>query len=250
VEEARRLGALQVLLSGGEPLTRRDLSDVVAACQPRRMLVTMCTSGAGLSGDKLRRLARAGLAVIVFSLDGLEAATHDGNRGIRGLHARVLSAALEAREAGMKVIFNTVATKEKLAGREIADLAALAEGHGATLNLTIPTPQGRWEGDEGVVLDVAARGRLEAVLRHPNVRTDVDSTYGRRGCPAAVEKVSVDPYGNLRPCPLLPAVWGSVREEPLSALWSRMRAHPGVKERASFCPAADLEFRERHSDLF
>lgn len=250
VEQARRLGALQVLLSGGEPLVRRDLEDVIAASRPALMLVTMCTSGAGLTEARLRGLARAGLAVLVFSLDALEARVHDANRGFPGLHARVLSAALEARELGVSVLFNTVATKEKLASGEIGRLADLAGRQGATLNLTIPTPQGRWERNGDVVLDASDRSQLETALRHPNVRTDVDSAYGARGCPAGVEKLSVDPYGNVRPCPLLPGVWGSAREESLASLWSRMRGHAGLSERAVFCPAADLDFRERHPDLF
>ncbi len=250
VEEARELGALQVLLSGGEPLTRPELIEIIAASQPKRMLVTLCTSGVGLTRERVRKLAGAGLGVMVFSVDSFEAARHDANRGVDGLHARVMAAALEARALGVKVVFNTVATREKLEGDEIFELEKLAKRHGAVLNLTIPTPQGRWEGNEDVVLDASDRLRLEAALKRPNVRTDVDSTYGRRGCPAAVEKISVDPYGNVRPCPLLPAVWGSVRTESLASVWSRMRSQPGMMEPARFCPAADPEFRQRHPVFF
>jgi MoaA/NifB/PqqE/SkfB family radical SAM enzyme len=76
------------------------------------------------------------------------------------------------------------------------------------------------------------------------------SAYGRKGCPAGVEKLSVDPYGNERACPLLPGVWGNARTESLSSLWSRMREHPGLRAREGFCPAASPEFRLRHVDLF
>jgi MoaA/NifB/PqqE/SkfB family radical SAM enzyme len=177
------------------------------------MVVTMCTSGVGLNRERLQRLAEAGLAVLILGLDSLEAATHDGNRGVEGLHARVLAAALEARARGLEVLFNTVATREKLASGEIARLAELAADHGATLNLTVPTPQGRWM-EKDVVLDAFDRARLDAALRHPNVRTDVDSAYGRKGCPAGVEKLSVDPYGNVRACPLLPGIWGTRGRNP------------------------------------
>ena len=250
VEQARKLGALQVLLSGGEPLVRRDLREILQACQPHRMLVTMCTSGVGLTHERVVDLADAGLAVLVFSVDSLDPAVHDRNRGVAGLHARVLAAAIAAREVGMRVIFNTVATREKLAGEEIYRLADLATRHGATLNLTIPTPQGRWHEDDRVALRPADRVRLRTALQHANIRTDVDSAYGRRRCPAAVEKISVDPFGNVRACPLLPAAWGNVRAELLRTLWASMRAHPGLAKRTTFCPAADPAFRKTYSDLF
>src|SRR5215831_10005184 len=65
--EAAALGVLQVHLSGGEPLVRRDLVELVAAATRAGLYVNLITSGIGLDADRLARLADAGLEHVQVS---------------------------------------------------------------------------------------------------------------------------------------------------------------------------------------
>lgn len=241
--EARQLGALQANLSGGEALVRRDLPEIIRACRHAGLLVSMCTSGVGLNAARLETLARAGLDVVVFSLDAADAATHDANRGVRGLHQRVLDGIRTARRLGVEPAVNTVATGAKIASGELDAILALIEPHGAVLNLTMPTAIGRWSGRDDLLLSGADRARVDAFLRRPGVRTDTFSTYGTPGCPAGTEKLNVSADGIIRLCPLIEGGWGDVRRESLPAIWARVRPAAQHLRARPFCPPAAPGFR-------
>jgi pyrroloquinoline quinone biosynthesis protein E len=240
--EARRLGALQANLSGGEALVRRDLADIIGACRRAGLLVSLCTSGVGLTPARLGALASAGLDVIIFSVDSSDAATHDANRGVRGLHARVLRMIGAARSLGVQPVVNTVATPEKVASGELASIHRLVNSRGAMLNLTMPTAIGRWVARDDVLLDDTAREAVTEFLRRPGVRTDTHSAYGATGCPAGTEKLNISADGTVRLCPLIDASWGDVRREPLAAIWRRVRPLATPLRLQEFCPAATRDF--------
>lgn len=241
--EARALGALQANLSGGEALVRRDLAGIIAACRRAGLLVSLCTSGVGLDRPRLERLARAGLDVIIFSLDASDAATHDANRGVRGLHRRVLDGIRMARALGIQPAVNTVATPEKVVAGELDAILALVQPLGALLNLTMPTAIGRWAERQDMLLGDAERARVDAFLRRPGVRTDTFSTYGAVGCPAGTEKLNVAADGTVRLCPLIEGAWGDVRRESLATIWARVRPAAEHLRARPFCPPAAPGFQ-------
>ncbi len=241
--EARRLGALQANLSGGEALVRRDLPAIIAACRRAGLLVSLCTSGVGLNPSRLETLARAGLDVVIFSLDAADAATHDANRGVRGLHQRVLDGIRTARRLGVQPAVNTVATAAKIAGGELDAIFALVASHGALLNLTMPTAVGRWSTRDDLLLRDVDRAVVDAFLRRPGVRTDTFSTYGTPGCPAGTEKLNIAADGTVRLCPLIEGAWGDVRRESLAAIWARVRPASRHLRAQPFCPPAAPGFR-------
>src|ERR1041384_6502675 len=59
--EAAELGVLQVGLSGGEPLVRSDLTEIVHAARETNLYTNLITSGVGLDESRARRLREAGL---------------------------------------------------------------------------------------------------------------------------------------------------------------------------------------------
>jgi MoaA/NifB/PqqE/SkfB family radical SAM enzyme len=203
----------------------------------------------GLERERLDVLHQAGLGVLILSLDSPDAAEHDRNRGIPGLFNTVKAAIEQSLSRGLPVVINTVATREKLNNGDLESLRKLALGWGATLNVTIPTPLGRWQGAEEVLLSNEERIRLAGFLKRRGARTDTFSTYLRNGCPAGAEKLSIAVDGEVRPCQLLPISYGNVRDRPLSEIWDRMRQTPALRSYPPFCPAGDREFRSQHPYL-
>jgi MoaA/NifB/PqqE/SkfB family radical SAM enzyme len=86
------LGPFHLSISGGEPLLRDDILDLVALASGMDCTVNLMTNGWLVDGAMAEGLVRAGLGNLTLSLNGLRAETHDATRGVEGSHARVLTA--------------------------------------------------------------------------------------------------------------------------------------------------------------
>jgi pyrroloquinoline quinone biosynthesis protein E len=75
--EAARLGVLHAHLSGGEPAARQDLADIVAHCAKVGLYTNLITSGIGLTQDRVKELARAGLDHAQLSIQDSDAPSAD-----------------------------------------------------------------------------------------------------------------------------------------------------------------------------
>ena len=73
-----------LILTGGEPLMRRDIVGLAAYASSRGLLVVLGTNGMLLSPSKVRELKAAGVAGAGISLDSLHPEKHDGFRGVQG----------------------------------------------------------------------------------------------------------------------------------------------------------------------
>jgi pyrroloquinoline quinone biosynthesis protein E len=130
LREAEELGVVQVCLTGGEPLLRDDLEELVAEARARRLYTNLITSGLPFTRRRLDGLVAAGLDAIQISFQDVRAA-HAAR--IAGRHAELLAdklaAAAWAREAGLPLTVNVVLHRENLG--EVEAVIALAERLGA-----------------------------------------------------------------------------------------------------------------------
>ena len=96
------------VMTGGDPLKREDLQDLVAECEKQGMNFALAPSVTPLlNGESLRRLKEAGVHRISLSLDGADAYTHDTFRGIPGTFDRFMEAACRIKEMGIHLQVNT-----------------------------------------------------------------------------------------------------------------------------------------------
>ena len=96
--EAAALGVLQVHFSGGEPLVRRDLVELVADATKAGLYVNLITSGIRLEADRLARLVEAGLEHVQLSLQDSDPSSGDRIAGLAG-------ALREAEEAAPDFVY-------------------------------------------------------------------------------------------------------------------------------------------------
>jgi pyrroloquinoline quinone biosynthesis protein E len=120
--EAAAMGVLQVHLSGGEPGSRRDLVDIVAAARDAGLYTSLITSAIGLDPARLARLQSAGLDHVQVSLQAVHADTADQIAGCSGAHGRKLALARSVTEFGLALTINAV-----IHGANIGRIAALVE---------------------------------------------------------------------------------------------------------------------------
>jgi radical SAM protein len=102
-----------LVLTGGDPLKRVDLFELIAAARERGFQVSVAPSATPLlTGDTLRRIRDSGVDAISLSLDGSDAERHDAIRGIAGTYERTRDAARVAREVGLPFQVNTLVCQE------------------------------------------------------------------------------------------------------------------------------------------
>ncbi len=102
LDDLAEFGSPVVLFSGGEPLIRRDILDLITHAVSRSMRAVLSTNGTLITSAVATKLKEIGLSYVGISLDGLES-VHDAFRGIPGTFGRVMTAIRNCQEVGLKV---------------------------------------------------------------------------------------------------------------------------------------------------
>src|SRR3954469_3038470 len=142
-EEAHALGVLQLALTGGEPMVRRDLDELVAAARAAGLYSTLVTAGIHLTRERAAALKEAGLDHVQVSIQSPDPAENDLIAGTRSF-AKKLAAARAARELGFPLTINCVLHRRNL--DRIEEILALAEELDAQRLELANTPYYGWAG--------------------------------------------------------------------------------------------------------
>ncbi|ELZ14827.1 Radical SAM domain protein [Natrinema thermotolerans DSM 11552] len=160
LEDAAEFGDGQlVVLSGGDPLVRDDVPELIAHGDDLGLRMTITPSGTGsLTADRIEEMADAGLKRMAVSLDGASPETHDAFRGEDGSFEETIRAVEDAREAGLPVQVNTTVCQQTVA--ELPAIRDLLTEIGAVMwSVFFLVPVGR-----GRVLEPIAPDRADAVM--------------------------------------------------------------------------------------
>jgi radical SAM protein with 4Fe4S-binding SPASM domain len=113
-----------LVLTGGDPLKRSDVFDLVEYARLRGLSVAMTPSATPLvTRQALERLKQSGLHRLAVSLDGADAATHDGFRRVAGSFGRTIQIVADARRIDLPVQINTTVSRHNVSQIDaIADL--------------------------------------------------------------------------------------------------------------------------------
>ena len=119
LEEIWAMGTPVVVLSGGDPLKRTDLLELVRhGTELGLRMATIPAATARITPEVLTRLKAAGLAQIAFSLDASSEELHDGFRQVPGTYRTTLQAIEWAQQAGLPVQINTTYSKYNVSDAE------------------------------------------------------------------------------------------------------------------------------------
>ena len=110
IREVQDMGVSVIGLTGGEPLIREDLEEIIASIDSRSMPI-MFTTGFGLTVERVRKLKEAGLVIPVLSLDHYTSEVHDKGRGRKGIFEGTLKAIQMFKDEGFYVAVSFVPTK-------------------------------------------------------------------------------------------------------------------------------------------
>jgi pyrroloquinoline quinone biosynthesis protein E len=238
--EAAALGVLQVHFSGGEPLARRDLVDLVADATKAGLYVNLITSGIRLDADRLANLVNAGLEHVQLSLQDSDPASGDRVAGLAGAQQSKHRVARLVREAGVPLTVNAVVHRQNL--EHLEDIIELAETLGADrlevahvqyygwalANRAALLPS-REQLDRATATVEAARARLAGRLVIDYVVPDYYA-HRPKSCMGGWGRrfLNVTPMGKVLPCHAAETLPGlrfpTVREASLAEIWYRSEA--------------------------
>lgn len=218
-DAARAFDPMMVAFTGGEPLLRADLEEIVAAVDGaiRHKWMTLLTHGAMLSVERARALWAAGIGQFGISLDYLDE-RHDRARGIPGLAAKILANAERIRAEGMTVRFNTVIKDDNL--DDILPLVERAASMRVGVNFSVYTDFKNGNGVHRIRSEQQAQLRevIAQLLAFKRRRRGIISNSDHylseiprwvagemtEPCRSGQDTVHIDPYGGIRRCPDFP----------------------------------------------
>jgi radical SAM protein with 4Fe4S-binding SPASM domain len=257
------------ILTGGEPLLRRDILEIVRYASGKGLWVVIGTNGVKVTATLAARLRAEGARGLALSLDALDPERHDAFRKVRGAWRNTVDGASILHDAGFPFIVQTTVGAHNV--DELPGIAAFA--HAAlrasvwNLYFLVPTGRGAFVSDiaperyDGVLSDLAriqARYSGSMVVNAkcaPHfIRTVLDrdpgspalKAYdgGAGGCPAGTHYLGIRPNGDVTPCPYLPLFGGNLRSEPLAAIWESSDLFVKIRRRDTLggrCGACELQ---------
>jgi len=215
-----------VVLTGGDPMWRKDLTEIVAYARTRGLTIALTPSGtAAATRDRLRDLRDAGIARLAVSMDAADAESHDAFRGVKGSHRWTQRIIDDALALGIPLQINTT-----VSGRTLGGLRAMAE-YVSTLPLQLWAVFFLVETGRGSSLAQITAAECDEVLEFlaglqknvPFVIKTTEAPHFRRVSPSASRFsvndgngfVFVDHIGNICPSGFLPMARGNVRDRVL-----------------------------------
>jgi MoaA/NifB/PqqE/SkfB family radical SAM enzyme len=248
LRQVRGLGSQAVHFSGGEPLLRKDLPELVAYSRKLGLLSRVNTNGLLINRETARRLKAAGVTECGISLDSADPAVHEHFRGTTKLYERVLRSAQTLRQFGIPCRIMTVALKQEVP-HGLAMTISLGRTLGARfMYIILPIAVGGWNGAFDQALNFKEREQIRELqdLTFAHVELPTENT---NCCVYRRSILYVSANGNVTPCAFVPYVLGNIRKETLEEIWRRHTDQLG-KECRGDCPMnipAQREALRRHA---
>jgi len=239
-----------VVLSGGEPLTRKDVFEIARYGTDKGLRMCLATNGTLVTDAICEEIKQSGIRIVSLSLDGADDKVHDDFRSQKGAFAGTINAARLFKKHGIEFIINSSFTKRNQ--EQIPQVYQLAKELGATawyMFMIVPTGRGEeimneliskedydkildWHYDMEKEEDLLlvrptcaphyyrvqlqrAKEEGEKVKR----RTLKFSTGGSKGCLAGQLICLIDVDGNVLPCSYFNLPAGNVREKSFKEIW-------------------------------
>ncbi len=239
-----------VVLSGGEPLMRKDVFEIARYGTEKGLRMCLATNGTLVNDEICEKIKDSGIKIVSLSLDGAGEAVHDNFRNQKGAFAGSVNAAKLFKEHGIEFLINSSFTKRNQ--EEIPRVYKLAKELGATawyMFMIVPTGRG-----EEILSELISKEDYEDILEwHYHMEKDEKdmlvrptcaphyyrvvlqqskkegkklerrslkfSTGGSKGCIAGQLIALIDVDGNVLPCSYFPKSAGNIREKSFKDIW-------------------------------
>ena len=244
LEQISEAGFRIMIFSGGEPLLRKDIFELVEHTAGRGLRPVFGTNGVLLTREVVHRLKESGAAAMGISLDSTDTEKHDSFRGVSGSYNSTMEGIKNCREMGLRFqIHTTVMDWNYDEIEKITDLAVELGSSAHHIFFLVPT--GRAAHLASNIMNAEKYERLlERIMdRQKEVPIELKPTCApqfmriakqkgmkmrfTRGCIAGIAYCLIGPTGDVQPCAYLDVRLGNVREKPFTQIW---RSSPVFKQ--------------------
>lgn len=240
-----------LIFSGGEPLVREDLFELIAHAKRRGFYPIIATNATLITATVAERLKRAGTLGIAASIDSTKDQVHDSFRKKEGALKLAKEGIANAAAEGMYIQINITASKiNKDELPEIISFADDLRAHVILLYQFIPTGRGLESSElelsvEEFREEILLAGRLQKNL-HPVIAPvglpeywalhNVQRNSGRRsnvlrGCICGNGMFYIKPNGDVWPCAFVPLSGGNLREKTPQQIWDDSELFKDLRNR-------------------
>ena len=234
-----------LILSGGEPLLRKDIYELIQYGTQKGLHMGLGSNGALIDKTVAKKLKEAGIKTVSISIDSNIPEHHDDFRGVTGSWEKAVNAIKALRENDVLVQVNTTLTQQNY--DEIDDIMSLAEKLGVEnfhLFFLVPTGRGKKIADitPAMYEDMIKKTFAKTARHRLNVKPSCAPQFMRiakdmnldmrqwvRGCMAGLYYCRVYPNGEITPCPYLPIKLGNIREKNFKDIWFNAEAFKNIR---------------------
>src|ERR1700730_16829815 len=262
-QQAAQMGVLQADLTGGEPLARTDILELVRAARTSGRYVNLITSGMPLDEARLANLVEAGLDHLQLSFQGAREETANEISGTKA-HAQKLRVLEWLKQVRVGVILNFVIHRSNIG--QIEEMLALAESSSATRvefanvqyygwafanrERLLPT---RAQLDRSIATLKSAQDRLRGKIRVEYVVPDYYAKYPKPCMGGWGRKLMlITPTGEALPCHAAQIIPGlqfeNVKDRSLREIWQtsaafqKFRGQAWMQQPCKPCDRRELDF--------
>jgi len=248
-----RSNETMVVLTGGEPLLRRDLDELVTHGNNLGLSMVVGTNGVMLDEERVISLKAAGAMGMGISLDSLDPAHHNAFRGCNGSWEKTLNGMEACRKHGLPFQVHFSVTEKN--AHEIASMISFTKEVGAhVLNIFFLVCTGRGESMSDITparyeqvlhqLVEAQKQSTELIIRarcaphYKRVAYQLDPEspltraqgYEGGGCLAGIHYCRITPEGGVTACPYIPIEDGNIRDKPFWEIWDQAASFQQLRE--------------------
>lgn len=236
IDEIATAGFKIMIFSGGEPLMRDDIYDLIGYAAAKGLRPVLGSNGTLITPGTARKLKKAGAMAVGISLDSTDPGRHDDFRSSPGAWQGAVAGMRACREAELPFqVHTTVLDWNSGEIEALTDLSVEqgARGHhvffmvptGRAVNIEAETLRAR-EYEELIRRIIKKQGRVDIELKPTCApqfmriarQLGVDMRFSR-GCLAGTAYCIISPKGDVQPCAYLDIPLGNVREIPFSRIW-------------------------------
>ncbi|MTI81979.1 MAG: putative heme d1 biosynthesis radical SAM protein NirJ2 [Firmicutes bacterium] len=236
IEEIAKAGFKIMIFSGGEPLMRQDIFELVEHARSKGLRPVFGTNGTMITPDVAKRLKDAGALGMGISLDSVNAAQHDRFRKTEKAWEDAIQGMRNCREAGLPFQIHTTVVDWNY--DEVEKITDLAVQEGAVAHhIFFLVPTGRAVNIEQESLRAEQYEKLLHRIMKKQQEVDIElkptcapqfmriakqmgmDLRFTKGCLAGTSYCIISPKGDVQPCAYLDIPVGNVRETPFSEIW-------------------------------
>jgi len=254
IKDAQEIGVSVINFTGGEPLTRKDLPEIIRAVNKDLSTTILFTNGWFLS-DRVKELKEAGLDSIFISIDSADPDRHDTFRGTKGLFARAVEGINSAILAGLSTGICCCMTPEAFKEGEFKKIIELGKKIGVHEVLFYDAvPTGRYKQRKDLIGSTDWIEEMIESAKDYNNNPDYPgiliyaytTSYRSIGCSCGVNYLYVTPYGDVCPCDFNHVIFGNILETPLYQIWDKITSLSDFKSaKWGECKLKDPEWQTK-----